>query len=115
MSRRLITPEIVDLIDKALVVVDDAQKRIDSAKLHGVGVNVKYGVDLNRTKNELIALKKTEQRSQGKKAYIDESKVAYLKEASRKTYYDNFIEYLLSYSAPQIGRASCRERVCLSV
>lgn len=101
MSRRLITPEIVDLIDKALVVVDDAQKRIGSAKLHGVGVNIKYGVDLNRTKNELIALKKTEQRAQGKKAYIDDSKVAYLKEASRKTYYDNFIEYLLSYSAPQ--------------
>lgn len=100
-KRRLITPEIDNLIDKALVVLDDAQKRIDSAKLHGVGVNIKHDIDLNKNKKELMDLKKSEQRAAGKRAYIYESKIAFLKEASNKTYYDNFIEYLLSYSTPQ--------------
>lgn len=100
-NQQLITPEIDNLIDKALVVVDNAQRRIDSAAKNGDGVRVKHWLDLEKTKRELKALKKSQQRSEGKRAYIDKSKVEFLKEASKPTYYDKWIEYNLSYSASQ--------------
>lgn len=105
-NQQLITSDIENLIDKALVVVDNAQRRIASANKHGGGARTAFWLDLEETKKDIKALKKENFRKNSKgevvrKAYIDNSKVEFLKQAANPRYYDKWIEYNLSYGAEQ--------------
>ena len=86
-NQQLITSDIENLIDKALVVVDNAQRRIASANKHGGGARTVFWLDLEKTKQDIKALKKEDFRKNNKgevvrKAYIDNSKVDFLKRSS---------------------------------
>lgn len=102
-----VTPEVQNLIDKALTVVDDTRKRIydasksaDNKKKDTIsGVNVKYWLDLDKTEARLKEMRNSKT--------ISPSNLGYLKEASRSTYYDKQISYQLRYGE-ESSRVSSR-------